>query len=255
MYRDGMSSGTLYDRIGERYAQGRQADPHIAARILEGLGAARSVVNVGAGAGSYEPADRRVVAVEPSDVMIRQRPAHAAPVVRAAAEQLPFRDDEFDAALAVLTIHHWTDLARGLAELRRVARDRAVIFTRDRSAVPSWWLYDYFPATDRLEATREFPFEDIAAMLGSSFDVIPAPIPADCTDGFNAAYWRRPEAFLDPGIWPAMSAIAMIPEQDRAAGMLRLRTDLDNGRWADRWGHLLALDELDLGYRVFVASW
>ena len=117
-----MSQGTLYNRIGDRYALRRQPDPRIAARILEGLGAATSVVNVSAGTGSYEPTDRRVVAVEPSEVMIRQRPAHAAPVVRAVAEALPFRDDEFDAALAVLTIHHWTDLARGLAELRRVTR-------------------------------------------------------------------------------------------------------------------------------------
>jgi SAM-dependent methyltransferase len=240
----------VYDRIGAQYRHGRHEDPRIAARIWVALGNAPSVVNVGAGSGSYEPRDRRVIAVEPSAVMLSQRPAGAAPAVRAGAEALPFRDDSFGAAMGVLTVHHWRDRARGLAEMRRVARGPVVLFIRDPRPVPWWWLHHYFPATARLEARRETPLSQLAQMLGAPLDVITVPIPADCTDGFNAAYWRRPRAYLDPRIWRPMSALALIPDADRIAGMRHLRADLDSGEWHRRWGHLLARDELDLGYRV-----
>jgi SAM-dependent methyltransferase len=243
----------VYDRIGGQYRRGRQEDPRIAARILAALDNASPVVNVGAGSGSYEPRDRPVVAAEPSAVMLSQRPAGAAAAVRAVAEALPFGDGAFGAAMGVLTVHHWRDRARGLAEMRRVSRGPVVLFLRDPQAVPSWWLHHYFPATARLEASRETPLGQMTQMLGRRLDVIPVPIPADCTDGFNAAYWRRPEAYLDPEVWRPMSALALIPEADRADGMRRLRADLDNGQWDRRWGHLLALDELDLGYRVVTA--
>jgi len=128
-----------------------------------------------------------------------------------------------------------------------------VLFSRDPSVAPSWWLNHYFPATARLEASRETPLGQLAQELGGRIDVIEVPIPADCTDGFNAAYWRRPAAYLDPEVWQPMSALALIPEADRAAGMRRLRADLDSGEWHRRWGHLLTLDELDLGYRVIIA--
>lgn len=210
-------------------------------------------MNVGAGAGSYEPRDRLVVAVEPSEVMLAQRPAGAAPAVRARAEALPFGDESLDAAMGVLTVHHWSDRGAGLAEMRRVAAGPVILFVRDPRAVPSWWLHEYFPATRRLEASRETPLDELARLLGRPLDVTPVPIPADCTDGFNAAYWRRPHAYLDPRVWRPMSALALIPDGQRERGMRRLRDDLASGEWQRRWGHLMGLRELDLGYRVVVA--
>ena len=244
---------SVYDRIGGRYREGRREDPRIAAAILAALDSAAPVVNVGAGAGSYEPGDRPVVAVEPSAVMLAQRSPHSAPGIQARAEALPFSDGSFGAAMGVLTVHHWSDRARGLAEMCRVARGPVVLFMRDPRAVPSWWLHDYFPATRRLEAGRETPLGQLASLLGRPLDVVAVPIPADCTDGFNAAYWNRPRAYLDPQVWRPMSALALIPDADRERGLRRLRADLDRGDWHRRWGHLLALDELDLGYRVVVA--
>ena len=240
----------VYDRIGERYATGRRTDPRIAAPIWAALGGARTVLNVGAGSGSYEPPGRRVVAVEPSVIMLAQRPGGTAPAVRAVAEKLPFPDGAFDAAMGVLTMHHWADRDRGLAEMRRAAR-RVVLFLCDPRRRPPWWLGHYFPATARLEAARETPVAELARVLGP-LEVIPVPIPGDCADGFNGAYWRRPRAILDPAVWGPMSALSLIPPADRAAGMSRLRADLDSGAWERRWGHLLGLAELDLGYSVAV---
>ena len=154
--------------------------------------------------------------------------------------------------MGVLTIHHWRDRARGLMEMGRVARNRVVLFLRDPEVARSWWLHEYFPATARLVASRETTLTEVAAVLGS-LEVIPVPIPAHCADGFEAAYWRRPRAYLDPDLWPSMSALTLIPDADRERGMRRLRADLDSGEWRRRWGHLLALDELDLGYRVVIA--
>ena len=240
----------MYDLIGERYATGRRTDPRIAAPIWAALGGARSVLNVGAGSGSYEPPGRRVVAAEPSIVMLAQRPRGSAPAVRAVAERLPFPDGAFDAAMGVLTMHHWADRDRGLAEMRRVA-GRIVLFLCDPRRRPPWWLGHYFPATARLEAARETRVAELERVLGP-LEVIPVPIPGDCTDGFNGAYWRRPRAILDPAVWGPMSALSLIPPADRAAGMSRLRADLDSGAWERRWGHLLRLAELDLGYSVAV---
>jgi SAM-dependent methyltransferase len=247
----GTNRAITYDRIGTGYGLGRQQDPRIAAAIWAALGDASPVLNVGAGAGSNEPDDRPVVACEPSAVMLAQHPPGA--VLRAVAEALPFADGAFGAAMGVLTVHHWSDRARGLAELRRVSRGPVVLFVRDPEAVPWWWLHHYFPATARLEKTRETPMGDLAAVLGGRAEVIPVPIPDDCTDGFNAAYWCRPAAYLDPEIWRSMSALALIPDADRAAGMRRLAADLASGEWHRRWGDLLDVTELDLGYRVLVA--
>jgi SAM-dependent methyltransferase len=244
----------VYDRIGDGYAAGRREEPRIAARLIRALGDADSVVNVGAGAGSYEPADRPVVAVEPSAVMAAQRPPGAAPCVRATAEALPFADGTFGAAMAVLSIHHWTDKARGLAEMRRVSRGPVVLFGGcERGLNTSWWLHHYFPATRRLVSARTVPAQRIAEALGP-VTVMAVPIPADCADGFEAAYWRRPRAILDPAVWRACSALALIGEGEREAGMARLSADLASGEWRRRYGYLLALDELDLGYRVIVAG-
>jgi SAM-dependent methyltransferase len=241
----------VYDRIGTGYRLGRRQDPRIAAALWAALGDASPVLNVGAGTGSYEPDDRPVVASEPSLVMLSQHSPGA--LLRAPAEALPFKDNSFGAAMGVLTVHHWRDRARGLAEMRRVSRGPVVLFVRDAEAARWWWLYHYFPATARLEKDRETRGGDLAAMLGGRVEVIPVPIPADCADGFNAAYWSRPAAYLDPEIWRAMSALALIPDRDRADGMRQLAADLDSGEWRRRWGHLLDLEELDLGYRVLVA--
>jgi SAM-dependent methyltransferase len=243
----------VYDRIGGRYREGRREDPRIAAAIWAALGDAAPVVNVGAGTGSYEPRDRPVVAVEPSVVMLAQRPTGAAPAVRAAAEALPLRDGSCGAAMGVLTVHHWSDRRRGLAEMCRVARGPIVLFMRDPQVVPGWWLHNYFPASKRLEASWEVRLDELARLIGRRLEAIPVPLPADCSDGFNAAYWRRPGAFLDQRIWRSMSALALIPDADRERGMRQLRSDLDTGEWHRRWGHLLALDEIDLGYRVVIA--
>lgn len=241
----------MYDLIGGRYAAGRCTDPRIAAPILAALGDARTVLNVGAGSGSYEPRGPRVVAVEPSVVMIAQRPRAAAPAVRAVAEALPFPDGAFDAAMGVLTMHHWADRNRGLAEMRRVA-GRVVLFMRDPRRRPPWWLDHYFPATARLEAARETQVAELERVLGP-MEVIPVPLPGDCADGFNGAYWRRPREILDPAVWGPMSAVSLIPPEERAAGMSRLRADLESGAWERRWGYLLGLAELDLGYSVAVS--
>jgi SAM-dependent methyltransferase len=244
----------IYDTIGAGYTVSRGEDPRIAASLAAALGDADLILNVGAGTGSYEPRDRRVVAVEPSPVMLAQRPEGAAPAVRAAAEALPFSSGTFDATMAVLTVHHWTDKWRGLAEVRRVTRGAVVMFTGfDRELNTSWWLHDYFPASRRLVAGRILAPEQFADVLGRG-EVIPVPIPADCADGFEAAYWRRPEAILDPAMWQASSALSMISEADRADGMARLAADLASGQWRRRYGHLLELDELDLGYRILVAQ-
>jgi SAM-dependent methyltransferase len=243
----------LYDRIGEGYRLYRRPDPRIADAIAQALGPARTVVNVGAGPGSYEPAGRAVVAVEPSAVMIRQRPrsqgsAGSPRVVQASATALPFRDGTFDAALAVLTVHHWPDRARGLAEMRRVARDRVVLFTWD-PARRGFWLEDYFPA---LSLDRElFPsMEELQEALGP-IEARLLPIPHDCVDGFLGAYWRRPEAYLEPAVRSAISTFSKI---DVEPGLRRLRHDLEEGTWTRRYGHLRTRTELDLGYRVVVAT-
>jgi SAM-dependent methyltransferase len=241
----------LYDAIGTGYAAHRRPDARIAARINAALGEARTVVNVGAGAGSYEPADRRVAAVEPSAVMVAQRPPGSAPAVRATADALPFPAASFDAALAVLTLHHWPDQARGLAELRRVARDRVVLLTWDPEGPAFWLVRDYFPEILDIDLPVFPPLERLAEVLGP-LTVEPVPVPADCTDGFLGAYWRRPHAYLDAGVRGAISVFARL--RDVATPLARLAADLDDGSWERRNGHLLTMQELDLGYRLVVAG-
>jgi SAM-dependent methyltransferase len=240
----------LYDTIGEGYSRWRRPDPRIAAAILSGLGDATSIVNVGAGTGSYEPADRRVVAVEPSATMIRQRPPTAAPVVRASASALPFRDGAFDASLAILTIHHWPDKRTGLQELRRTACRRTVVFTYD-PACTGFWLTDYFPELQAIDQGMCPPIEDLRNELGSVrvFDV---PVPHDCTDGFQGAYWRRPRSYLDPSVRSAISSFARLA--DAGPGLAALEADLASGAWERRYGDVLSRDTLDLGYRLVVAE-
>ncbi|NNL65009.1 MAG: class I SAM-dependent methyltransferase [Myxococcales bacterium] len=240
----------LYDAIGHGYVERRRQDPRIAEPIVRALGRCESVVNVGAGAGSYEPRDRKVVAVEPSRVMIRQRPPEASPAVRATAMDLPFRDGSFDASLAILTLHHWPDPARGLAELRRVARSTVVILTFD-TTVGGFWLTDYFPGILEIDRRTMPALSEIERRLGA-VQVFDVPIPHDCTDGLLGAHWQRPEAYLDAGVRSATSVFSRIG--DLAPGLDRLRDDLDSGAWRRRYGGLLDRAELDLGYRLVVAS-
>jgi SAM-dependent methyltransferase len=244
------ASRPLYDRIGVGYAAYRRPDPRIAAVIEDALGDAASVVNVGAGSGSYEPAGRTVLAVEPSAEMVRQRSNAAAPAVRATAEGLPLRDRSVDAAMAVLTIHHWRDWRRGLAEMRRVARDRVAVLTWDPEHAGFWLVQDYFPEIPAHDRDTFPALDEVAGFLGT-VDVRPVPVPADCSDGFLGAYWRRPEMYLDAGARAAISGFARLGDVDAKLG--RLRADLADGTWERRHGHLRALDTVDLGYRLIVA--
>jgi SAM-dependent methyltransferase len=238
----------VYDRIGVTYAQTRRPDPRIDAAIRRSLRGAGSVVNVGAGSGSYEPPET-VLAVEPSEVMIAQRPAGLAPAVQATAEAIPLEDGAVDAALAVLTIHHWPNLERGFAEMRRVAR-RIVVLTWDPGMARSFWLsHDYLPdeAVD-WDIARCPTLETVTELIGDAV-VTPVPVPHDCTDGFFGAFWRRPEAYLDPVVRAGISNLAHFGDA-LAPAFERLAADLESGEWQRRHAGLLELDELDLGYRI-----
>jgi SAM-dependent methyltransferase len=241
-----------YDAIGRTYATTRATDPRIAARIWSALGDARTVLNVGAGTGSYEPPDRDVTALEPSAVMRAQRPPGSAPCVAGAAEALPFADDSFQAAMGSLTLHHWTDWRAGLAEMMRVARDRVVLFTWDPAFAGAHWLGpEYMPGT-RATTIGFAPIDEQAAALGATAEVV--PIPWDCEDGFFSAFWRRPEAYLDANVREGISVFHRTDPECVATGLERLRADLESGDWARRHADLLALDELDLGYRLLVSD-
>jgi ubiquinone/menaquinone biosynthesis C-methylase UbiE len=243
-----------YDRLGVTYACTRTTEPRIAAQIRAQLGDARTVCNVGAGTGSYEPADRAVVAVEPSTTMLEQRPAGCAPAVRAFAEQLPFADRAFDACMAVLTLHHWNDLEAGLAEMRRVAPRQVVCFFEPSYADAAWLIADYFPEILDLENEQTAPgLAEIAAYLDVlSCDVV--PVPADCIDGFAGSFWNRPEAYLRPDVQRGISGFMQLPDAVVAAGTARLRADLASGRWDAKYGFLRAERECDLGYRLLRAG-
>jgi len=243
-----MSDGReLYDRIGHGYALQRRPDPRIAAFVHRALAGSASVVNVGAGAGSYEPAGLPVVAVEPSITMIRQRPADGHPAVRAAAGALPFRDDSFDSSLATLTLHHWPDWRAGVREMARVARGRVVLLTWDPAACEFWLVSDYFPQILEIDRTLFPTMEEMDRELGG-ITVRSVPIPHDCTDGFLCAYWRRPHAYLDPQVRAAISAFSKLEAVEQV--LRRLTADLESGEWHRRHGHLLRRRSLDLGYRI-----
>jgi SAM-dependent methyltransferase len=239
-----------YDTIGINYSDLRKPDPRIASAIDKALGSAKTILNVGAGAGSYEPSDRHVTAIEPSLEMIRQRGASAAPVIQGHAEDLPFGDNSFDASMGILTVHHWTDQEKGLREMRRVTRGRVVLLTFDPSHRGAW-LNDYIPELVTLDEAQMPRMTDYEKWLGP-VEISAVPIPHDCTDGFLYAYWRRPAACLDPRIRAGISSFWKI--DDVAEGLRRLASDLETGAWAERYADLLDLDALDLGYRLVVAK-
>ena len=242
-----------YERIGRGYAGARREDPRIAVHVRDALGPPGPVVDVGAGTGNYEPRDRPVVAVEPSEVMLGQRRGRSPLAVRGVAEALPFASGSFAAALAVLTVHHWADLGRGLAELRRVAR-RQVVLLFEYGATDRFWAIDYWPEAAELPTEQEAPGVGRLRQLLDVREVRPVPVPLDCTDGFGAAYYGRPEAYLDPGVQAGMSWLALLPDEVRARGSARLAADLRSGAWDRRLGHLRRLPELDVGYRLVIAG-
>jgi len=246
-----MSSAQLYDRIGGTYTATRRTEPRIAAQVWAALGAARTLLNVGAGTGSYEPPDRDVTAVEPSAVMRAQRPASAARCVAATAESLPFEDKCFDAAMAFATVHHWQDPIAGMREMQRVAR-RVVVFTCDTTDLAwrrrFWLTRDYLP---EVAASRRGLATELASVIGARVE--PVLIPWDCVDGFFEAYWRRPEAYLDEDVRRGISVWATVGPDVEERAVRRLRDDLASGRWAERNRDLVDLEVVDLGLRLLIA--
>lgn len=242
-----------YNSIGATYAHTRRTDPRIAARIHQALRGSATVINVGAGTGSYEPS-QTVLAVEPSAVMIAQRPAGSAPALEASAESIPLADGSADAVMALLTVHHWSNLEAGIKELRRIARQRIVIFTFDPDINRRFWLLDeYLPDVAAFDDTRAVAPARLATLLGGA-RMETVPIPHDCTDGFLAAFWRRPEAYLDPEVRAGISMFARSDDDVIRSGLARLSDDLSSGRWRQRHADLLDRETLDAGYRLLVAD-
>jgi SAM-dependent methyltransferase len=242
-----------YEHHGRTYAQHRRPDPRIAAHIHAALGDAHTVLNVGAGAGSYEPSDRWVLAVEPSATMRSQRPRDAAPAIDARAEALPFDDDAFDAAMACVTIHHWSPVAAGLAELRRVSRGPVVVFTFELESLPVWQL-GYLREGVEKELPRFPAIEDVAAALGGRTRVEHIPTPGDCADGFFEAFWRRPERLLDPEVRAAQSMWALLEPEIEQRIVDRLAAALESGAWDAEYGHLREQDSFDGALRLVISE-
>jgi SAM-dependent methyltransferase len=246
---------TIYDQTGSGYSLTRQPDPRIAAVIARAVDGMGSVVNVGAGTGSYEPA-QTVAAVEPSRVMINQRSRGAAAAVEAVAECLPIGTDAVDAAMAVLTVHHWTDVAAGVSEMLRIAGRRVVIFTWDHTVFREFWLLrEYLPHAAETDARLAVPISTLISLLGEDHvSIVSIPVPHDCVDGFGGAYWRRPRAYLDEAVQRGMSLIALTPKGELRDGLSRLASDLATGDWERRHVDLLQKPHLDLGYRLLIAT-
>ena len=254
-----MSLRADYDDIGGGYTTTRAEDARLAAAIWDALGDARSVLNVGAGTGHYEPPDREVTALEPSEVMIAQRPPAAAPVIQGSAEDIPFEDHSFDAAMAILSDHHWTRREQGLREMLRVARTRVVLFNADPGSFARFWFSEeYLPEFYDLMADRYREpgvwERELVELLGERVSFVPVPIPHDCADGFYGAWWKRPQAFLDPRVRAGISVFSRVTPAQVERAVAALEADLQSGAWQKRHRDLLDRDELDLGYRIVVAE-
>ncbi len=248
-----MTSSPVYDTIGQGYLAHRRADPRWEAVIFEHLGETELIVNVGAGAGAYEPPHRSVVAVDPSNVMIAQRPAEAGPAVRASGSALPLPSRCADVAMAILTVHHWDDWAAGLAEMCRVA-DRRVVLGMDFDLHASFWLLqDYLPEVGDYTRSLGPDAAAIARAIGAT-KTVPLLVPLDMVDGVLGAYWRRPEAYLEPAVRANCSGLALADQTVIARGVAALAADLESGAWHERHADLLSRDSLDLGYRLVVAG-
>jgi len=251
-FPDGSAGDADYGSIGAGYALVRRPDPRIAAQFHAALGDARTVLNVGAGAGSYEPLDREVTAVEPSASMRAQRPAALSPAVDATSQDLPFADDSFDASMASVTVHQWPELERGLGEMRRVTRGPVAILTFDPVPPVHWWLIDYVPELFEVEAGRMPALDRIAAALGGSVDVRTVLVPADCSDRFGQALFARPEQLLDADVRRAMSAWSFVPDEVVQRFLDALSADLASGAWDEKYGTFRTLSEFDGGLRLVV---
>jgi SAM-dependent methyltransferase len=251
-HQDGSAGDANYGVIGTNYRSYRQPDPRIAAFIEAALSDARAVLNVGAGAGSYEPVGRAVTAVEPSAAMRAQRPTHLATAIDATAEALPFADDAFDASMTTFSVHQWRDLPKGLAEMRRVTRGPVLILSCDPAALHRSWLADYAPEMIAVEARRYPAMDVLTGGLGAAARIIPVPIPFDCTDGFSEAYYGRPEMLLDPGARKANSAWSFVAPEYEEVFVTRLTADLEKGVWDERFGGLRNQPAFDGSLRLVV---
>ena len=251
---DGSAGDVDYGRIGGTYSAYRQPDPAIAAQIHRALGDAKSVLNVGAGAGSYEPTHCDVTAVEPSASMRAQRPANLARAIDAVAEDLPFATDSFDASMATVTVHQWSDLEAGLAEMRRVTRGPVVLLLCDPAAMMDYWLADYIPEVREIEASRFPSMERIEAALGGSVKVVHVPVPLDCRDGFNEAYYGRPEAFLDEKARLACSSWSLVSADAVKRFEAALSADLESGTWDEKYGCLRRQPFFDGPLRLVIGT-
>jgi hypothetical protein len=249
---DGSAGDADYGRIGGSYALFRRPDPRIAARIVEALGSARTILNVGAGAGSYEPEDRDVTAVEPSATMRSQRAASRPAAIDATAEKLPFETRSFDASMATFSVHQWSDLEAGLGEMRRVTCGPVVILSCDPSALDRFWLHAYAPEVTAIEAARYPPVARVVAGLGGRASILSVPIPLDCSDGFNEAYYGRPERLLDPGARLACSGWSFVGAAVADRFVETLRRDIGNGTWDKLYGHLRTQAEFDGPLRLII---
>jgi SAM-dependent methyltransferase len=249
---DGSAGDADYGVVGRGYTEYRRPDPRIAAFISEALGDAGSILNVGAGAGSYEPADRRVTAVEPSAAMRAQRPANLPTAIDAVAENLPFPDDHFDRSMAIFTVHQWPDLEAGLREMRRVTRGPVLIMTCDPAELDLFWLDRYAPEVTAVEGSRYPSLATITGLLGPGAEMMSVPIPLDCADGFGEAYYGRPECLLEPGARRACSAWSFVDPSVVARFEDELRRDLQSGEWDLRYGHLRTQPEFRGSLKLIV---
>jgi SAM-dependent methyltransferase len=244
-----------YDQSGQKYASHRQTDPRIAAYVQEALSDVKTVLNVGAGAGSYEPADKYVVAVEPSVVMRSQRAAKSkAPAIIGTASALPFDDNSFDASMAMVTVHHWPDMIKGLKELRRVTKNQVVIMTFDPDALDNFWNAHYFPELIEVEKARYPTIEFIVNALGGNCEIIQIPIPFDCVDGFQEAFYGRPEAFLEKEVRLSQSAWSFLDETTENRLVNALADDLQSGEWDRKYGHFRTQPTFTCALRLIIAN-
>jgi hypothetical protein len=250
-FSDGSAGDADYGRIGQGYARIRRPDPRIAAQFHAALGDARTVLNVGAGAGSYEPTDRQVTAVEPSASMRAQRPAHLSTAIDATAETLPFDDNSFDASMASVTIHQWPNPEAGLAGMRRVSTGPVAILTFDPNP-ERWWYDDYVPELLEVESRRMPPIDLVAGAIGEVVEVQTVMVPNDCTDGFGQAFYGRPEQLLDPEVRRAMSAWSFLDDDVVDRFVRDLSADLASGAWDERYGHYRELETFDVGMRLVI---
>ena len=253
-FSDGSAGDADYGTIGEGYARVRQPDPRIAAAFHEPFGDARTVLNVGAGAGSYEPLDREVTAVEPSASMRAQRPASLVTAIDATAETLPFDDETFDASMASVTVHQWPNLEAGLRNMRRVTRGPVVILTFDPVPPEPWWLIDYVPELFEVEAKRMPPLEQISDALGGGAEIRTVMIPNDSSDGFGQAFFGRPERLLEPEVRRAMSAWSFVDDAVVERFVTALGADLASGQWDAKYGSFRDLEYFDGGMRLVVGN-